>query len=137
MKSLFFSTLIFLSLSAQASLEIPKNLNSVERRKALEILGFSSSSKLLGNPYPLGGFAGVEIGYTSEIISTGELASLGTKPKTQSETSFSTLTLGKGLYNNLDIFLQFSPFSQDEAISSFGGQLRVGDFTKPNTCQLT
>lgn len=126
MKFLIFALSMLFFFQVQAALEIPRQLSSVERRKALEILGYSSAFKVLGNPYPLGGFSGIEIGYSTEVISTGELASLGSKPKSQSETSFSTLTMGKGLYNNLDVFLQFSPFSQEESISSFGGQVRWG-----------
>lgn len=127
MKSLVFLTFFFIFVQAGATLEIPKSLNSSDRKKVLEILGFSSASKILGNPYPLGGYSGIEIGYTTEVISTGEISRLGGRTQTsQSETSFSTLTLGKGLYHNVDVYLQFSPFSQTEAISSFGGQLRWG-----------
>ena len=115
-----------MSFQVLAELEIPARMSSMDRKKALEILGFSSSAKILGNPYPLGGYSGIEIGYTTEVIGTGELATLGAKAKSQSETSFSSLTLGKGLYNNVDLFLQFAPFTQAEEISNFGGQVRWG-----------
>ncbi len=115
-----------LPLAAGATLEIPGGLNSTDRIKALEILGLSASSKLLGNPYPLGGYSGVEIGYTVEVIPTGDLASLGAKASNQGETAYSVLTLGKGVYNNVDLYVQVSPFTQSEAISNFGGQMRWG-----------
>jgi hypothetical protein len=127
MRILAFFLSILISVSAFASLRIPQNLNASDRRKALEILGLSSSAKILGDPYPLGGFSGVEIGYTAEVISTSELAVLGDKRnESQKETSFSLLTLGKGLYHNVDLFVQFSPFRQGEDISNFGGQVRWG-----------
>jgi hypothetical protein len=126
MKSFLVLFIFAFSFSAIASLEIPKKMNSGERKKALEILGFSSAAKLLGNPYPLGGYSGMEIGYTTEVISTGELARLGDKASAQGETSYSVLTIGKGLYNNVDFYVQFTPFTQSEAISNFGGQIRWG-----------
>jgi len=126
MKSFFFFIPILIAFNAWASLEIPNSMTTGDRKKVVEILGFSSAAKILGNPYPLGGYSGIEVGYTTEVISTGEMSRLGSKPSTQSETTFSTLTLGKGLYHNVDIFLQFTPFSQTEAITGFGGQLRWG-----------
>jgi hypothetical protein len=109
-----------------ARLELPRNLNKNERQKVVEILGFSTVTKILGNPYPMGGYSGLEMGYVMEVISTAELASLGGKTSTQGEASFSSISLGKGLYNNIDVLLQFSPFAQEESITEFGGQLRWG-----------
>lgn len=126
MKFVSFVLIFLLSVSAVASLQIPSGLSASDRRKALEILGLSSSAKILGNPYPLGGFSGVEIGYTTEVISTGDLSTLGGKSESQRETSYSLLSLGKGLYHNVDLFLQFTPFQQGEDVSNFGGQIRWG-----------
>ncbi len=117
---------VLFSHSAQAILNLPKNLNENEMKKTTEILGFSSAEKILSNPYPLGGFDGVEIGFSTEVISTGDLSSLGAKASSQSETNYSLVTLGKGLYNNIDLFVQFSPFTQEENINNFGGQFRWG-----------
>lgn len=117
-----------LSSVVWASLEIPRNLSEEDRVRVTEILGLSSSLKLLGNPYPLGGFSGVEVGVSTEIIPTGELSHLGSKTSAQGETSYQMVTIGKGLYNNIDVFFQFAPQTQDEAIWGFGGQLRWGFF---------
>lgn len=119
-------SVLFAATQAWAALDIPQNLNTVDRRKATEILGLSSSSKILGNPYPLGGFSGVEIGYSTEIIPTSELSRLGNKTTSQSETTYQVITLGKGLYNNIDVYVHFAPQTQAEAITGFGGQLRWG-----------
>lgn len=123
---LMVSTL--LGVPAQASLPIPKNLTRAEQRTAAEILGYTTMPKILGNPYALGGYDGVEIGYSFEVLRTDELSRLGSKTRTQTETSYSVLTFGKGLYHNIDIFFQVSPFTQEESISNFGGQLRWGFF---------
>jgi hypothetical protein len=119
----FFS---FFSEMALASLNLPHQLVKADRVKVLEILGPSSSVKVLGNPYPLGGYSGLEVGYTLEVIPTGELATLGAKTPRQSETSFSNLTIGKGLYGNFDIVLQVTPLTQTEDVSSVGGMIRWG-----------
>jgi hypothetical protein len=126
MNRLLIFLLLIGTFPAFANLALPRNLNENERKKATEILGLSSSSKILSNPYPLGGFAGVEIGYSTEVIATGELSRLGSKAASQNETNYSLLTIGKGLYNNIDLFIQFTPFTQEESISNFGGQVRWG-----------
>lgn len=117
---------LFTTSLAFAKLEIPTGLTKDDRVTMVEILGHSSAAKILGNPYPLGGYSGVEIGWAAEVISTSEVATLGNKGTPQNETLFQTLTLGKGLYNNLDMFLQFSAFPSDEEILSYGGQIRWG-----------
>jgi hypothetical protein len=124
---LIFPLIIFLfGAKALARLELPVNLNQLERQKDVEILGFSSVTKVLGNPYPLGGYSGIEMGYVMEVISTADLAALGNKTSTQGEASFSSISLSKGLFNNLDVGVQFSPFAQEESVNEFGGYLRWG-----------
>jgi len=113
-------------MQAFADLQIPKNMDKGDRKAVVEMLGLSSSMKLLGDPYPLGGYSGVEVGIASEVIATEELSRLGNKAPSSNETNYSLLTLGKGLYNNLDIFVQFTPFSQKEDLTNFGGMLRWG-----------
>lgn len=106
--------------------EIPKNLSRDDREAALGILGFGSAAKLLSSPYPLGGYHGVEMGVSSEYIPMADVASLGAKTSSRSDINYLNLTLGKGLFYNVDALLQFIPMPQDESISGFGGQLRWG-----------
>lgn len=116
--------LILFSFSVLASLPLPSQLGPQDRQKALEILGPSTAHKVLGNPYPLGGFSGFEIGYTLEVIPTSELSTLGGKTRTQSETAYSNLAFAKGLYKNIDLFLNFTPLTQTEDFSNVGGGIR-------------
>lgn len=113
---------------ARAKLELPTGLSLQERRTVLEILGFGSGPKVLGDPYPLGGYSGVEISLSNEVIPTTELASLGNQADLQGETSFLQLHFAKGLYYNFDVFVTFAPMGQSEQISSFGGGGRWGFF---------
>lgn len=132
----FSRTLIFISIfctqTALASLSIPRNLTQIERRKVTEILGLSSSVKVLSDPYPMGGYSGLEIGYAYEVVPAKEIASLGTANGTNTETNYSVITIGKGLYNNLDVVGQFSPFSQAEGVANYGGQIRWSFFQARN-----
>jgi len=105
---------------------VPRNLSATERETTLNILGFGAASKLLSSPYPLGGFEGVEIGLSSEFIPLSDVASLGSKSASRADLNYFNLTLGKGLYYNLDILVNFIPMPQDESISGYGAQLRWG-----------
>ena len=116
------------ALPAWSKLDIPQGLNLEERRQVLEILGPGTGVRVLGDPYPLGGYSGVELGLSNEIIPTTELSRYGNKPKLQGETSYLQLGFAKGLYYNFDLFLNFAPMGQSEEISSFGGGFRWGFF---------
>ncbi len=118
--------IVLFSGSAFARLSIPNNLNKRDREVATEVLGPSSSMKLLGNPYPLGGYSGVEFSFVSEYLSTGEVSRLGNKSSQQAETNYTLFKVGKGIYNNLDFYLQFAFVNNDENLSNFGGQIRWG-----------
>lgn len=120
---------LFVGPVANAKLLLPTSLNSNDRQAALEILGYGSAPKILGNPYTLGGYSGVELGVTTEVIPTSDIARLGSKvSQQQGETSYSVVTLGKGIYGNVDTYFQFGLLGGAEDISNFGGQLRWSFF---------
>lgn len=118
---IFFSTTVSLAQTV-----LPRQLSAADRVRALEILGFGTAPKVLSNPYPLGGYSGVEVGLSSEFIQSEDLASLGSKAPSSQEFNFYNLSLGKGLFYNVDTHFYFTPFMQSEKIQSFGGQLRWG-----------
>lgn len=120
--------LLFIPQFSLAKLSFPTNLSVADQKVALEILGMGSSMKILGDTYPLGGYSGVEIGLANEVISTSEISRLGAKSSQQGEVTYSVLTFGKGLYNNIDVFAQFTPFGQSEEISNYGAMIRYGFF---------
>ncbi len=119
------SLIIFLSLSAEASIRLPTGLDSDHRQQTLRILGLSMSDKTLSDPYPLGGFAGFEIGIALENIPASELQNVDTKAQ-QPDVTFPKVSLAKGVYNNIDLFLNFAPYSQRTDISQYGGSVRWG-----------
>ncbi|WP_347358643.1 hypothetical protein [Bdellovibrio sp.] len=109
-----------------AATDLPRNLDSGDQIRALQILGFGSASKILDNPYPLGGYTGIEVGLSSEFIPTEDLASLGSKTDDKGEFNFYTLTVGKGLYYNIDTLFYFTPTIQGEKMQNYGAQVRWG-----------
>lgn len=107
-----------------AALSIPRNLNTEDRKAVLSVLGFGTSSKVLANPWPLGGDQGVEVGVRSEFISVESLAGLGSKTSTTGEYSYLTLSFTKGLYYNVDTEIFFTPLPQKEEMMVYGAQMR-------------
>jgi hypothetical protein len=124
--TLFLFLFSFLPSLSWAELQIPKNLTADDRHRMTELLGLSTGEKILGNPYPLGGYAGIEVGYEYQVVSTTDISSMGDKSSSTSEVGMTQLTLGKGLYNNVDLYLQFTPFSQGSSVTGYGGQIRWG-----------
>jgi len=111
---------------------IPTQMNSADRLKALEVLGLGSSMKLLSSPAPLGGYSGVEVGITSETISLEDLRRMGNRDSTLQEYNFNSISVGKGFYQNIDLFLSFTPTLQKNSLISFGGMLRWNFFNAEN-----
>lgn len=92
--------------------------------EVVEILGHTTSTKFLSNPFPLGGHAGFEMGLTSEFIDTTDLSHLGAGTSEQSSIQYNSLSVGKGLYYNIDIFVNFIPFANSSEINDYGGILK-------------
>lgn len=108
-----------------AAIQIPQGLNSLQREEALKILGFGMSEKIMTDPYPLGGYSGVEVGLSVETIPTQDLGRLGNKLESpQQNVTIPKLTIGKGLYNNVDIFFSFTPYNKQDEISQYGSLVR-------------
>lgn len=127
--------LFIITLSVQAfALEIPRQLNNQDRREVVRILGMNTSAKMLSNPYPLGGYNGLEIGLALEMINTRQLNHLGCVPgslgctnterSNETEFRYPRISIGKGLYYNVDVFLHFMPPTSNKRIADFGGTLR-------------
>lgn len=118
--------------NAQAALSIPSGMTTADRQEALKILGFGANYKILGDPYPLGGYYGFEVGVSYEVIPSSSIAKLGNGAAESDDVSYASITLGKGLFYDVDLFLHFAPLGQGEKFSSFGGALRWGIVELPN-----
>ena len=123
----YFFIGLLISQSAAAGIILPRNLTVPDQRRALEILGLGTAGKLLDNPYPLGGYSGVEVGLATEFVPIDDLSRLGSTTEDKGELSYYTLTLGKGLFYNIDTQIYFTPFVQgNDSVSNFGGHVRWG-----------
>jgi hypothetical protein len=103
------------------AVEIPTSLSRTDLDEVTQLLGHNTSSKFLSNPFPLGGYSGFEIGFATEFINTTDLSRLGAGTDKQTSFQYNRITIGKGLYNNVDVFLHFIPFSSSNEVSEYGG----------------
>jgi hypothetical protein len=117
---------ILSSQESQAKVHLPKNLSSEDRVKVLEILGPGTSGKILTDPYPLGGFAGFEAGIEIDAVPISDISNLGDTVPKQELFNYPIITIGKGVYKNVDIFVHFIPSSEGTGISEYGGIVRYG-----------
>lgn len=122
MRGLIGFLLCFLLSIGSEAYQIPASLNKADRIETLEILGFATTFRAVSNPYPLGGYSGLEVGLTRDLIDLKKFSELGSRPPPQDDLNFDTISIGKGLYNDLDIFVGFVPFSSSLQISNFGAQ---------------
>ena len=129
-----FSTILILFSAHIWAFDIPTGLNESDRREIIRTIGLNSSTKMLNNPYPLGGYSGFEIGLSTEFVDIRDARRLGCEPGTagcrntaiSDETSwrYSRLTIGKGLYDDIDIFFHFMAPIGSVNVSDYGGALR-------------
>lgn len=111
------------------AIEIPRSLTASDRTEVVKMLGMNTSSKLLTNPYPLGGYSGFEVGVAVEIINIEDLKRLGAKLNNdERELRYPKLSIGKGLYNDIDMFFHFIPSAPGLKVSEYGGLLRWSFF---------
>lgn len=118
--------------------EIPKGLSASDRQEIVRTIGLNSAEKLLTNPYPLGGYSGFEVGYSVEFINIRDIRRLGCTPgssgcentsyQDDSEWRYSRLTIGKGLYNNVDLFFSLMAPTGGIHASDYGGMVRWSFF---------
>ena len=131
----FWLSLVFILTSPAAwAFDIPTGLNQSDRREITRTLGMNSGTKMLDNPYPLGGFSGFEVGLSAEFIDIRDITHLGcaigsagcrnTSATDESEWRYSRITIGKGLFKDFDLFVHFMPSLAGVRISDFGADLR-------------
>jgi hypothetical protein len=135
-KWLFLLAPILFCLSSRMvhAFEIPRDLSQEDRHEVVRTLGLNSSTKMLSNPFPLGGYSGLEVGYSVEFINVRDIQRLGCASagscaaSSENEWRYSRITIGKGLYNDVDLFLHFIPPTGNVRVSDYGGAIRWSFF---------
>ncbi len=119
----FWLALNFCGFTAHA-IDLPTQLTHTELGDVVEILGYPTSGKFLSNPFPLGGHSGFEIGIATEFIDITDLSRLGSGTGDQSTFQYNSISVGKGLFYNVDVFVHFVPFSSSNEVTDYGGILK-------------
>lgn len=127
--------LMLISFSSYAGL-VSGNLSDTDRKDVVRTLGYGSSLKTLGDPYPLGGFSGFELGIAVESIPTEDFTNYGDGTAGGKLLTYPVVSLGKGLYENVDLFVHFSMFGPENRVGVYGGLVRWG-FFESDTLPLT
>ena len=113
---------------AQGSLSLPYNMTDGEQQLVLQLIGFTTSFRPVDNPYPLGGYSGLELGLSMESLSTEDIGYFGSGASVDRNVVFPRLSIGKGIFDNVDIFFNFVPFNEGTALGIYSGALRWGFF---------
>ncbi len=114
----------FLSINLFAAIKIPNDLDQGSRNQFLKQLGFSSSFKYLSHGYILGGFDGLELSTSLEVVPFSRTNYLSKTPIDETDKILQNIVIGKGLFQNVDFFFSFSPFIFQNQISSYGVALK-------------
>lgn len=131
--SILFLTVFIVAEQSEAAFNLPKALSVSEQKEMFEVLGFGAAYKHVANTYPLGGYSGIEVGVSLEVISADGLKNLGSGTTGGGDSiNLFTLSVAKGLYHNVDVGFTFSPFFQSEGVRSYNGYLRWGFYEFEN-----
>jgi hypothetical protein len=122
-----FTSLLFFP-QAHGVLSIPSGLTDGEQELVLQILGFGTSFRPVDNPYPLGGYSGVEVGLGLSNISTGDIGYFGNKSAVDRNVLYPQVSLGKGIFDSIDLFFNVSPYNENTGIGLYSGAVRWGFF---------
>jgi hypothetical protein len=127
MKTLCFAlVLLFAIPESYGAIAFPQGLTDGEQELVLQILGFPTSFQPVDNPYPLGGYSGLEMGVAFENVPTSDVGYLGKRASIDRNLIFPRLTLGKGIFANTDLFFSFMPYNESTGVGIFSGGLRWG-----------
>ncbi len=122
--SFSFTTALFLfSLNASA-FTLPRGMDSDDRKVTMQILGFGTATKFSSNPFPLGGWSGVEVSVNQEMVPVEKLKDLGANPGSHGNLSYTQISLGKGFYQDFDGFFSFTLPRQQSEAQNYSGLLR-------------
>ncbi len=108
-----------------AEFNLASGLNSHNRVEVLKVLGLGSSSKNLSTLRPLGTDSGIEVGIAFEFIDTNPIKDLIDDEQTKSILYYPKIIIGKGIYDRIDLFFHFIPYTATFGLSEFGSLFRL------------
>lgn len=123
---------LFISFSSTAEFNLVPHLTHHQRQQALEILGLGSHTKNISLPTPLGTDSGLEVSLSFEFLNTRSIHNLIQDETSQHTLYYPKILIGKGIYDKLDFFIEFIPYTATFGISEFGGTLRYHFYQTEN-----
>ncbi len=109
---------------AQAIISLPSGMSNDEQKSMLQTLAFGTSFRPVNNPYPLGGYSGLELAISGQTIPTADISYYGNHTDQQSTLTYPLISIGKGVFDNTDIFFSFIPYDQATGMGIYSGGLR-------------
>lgn len=116
--------ILFFYLPAFASFNVPSGLDQNDRIETLKILGPGSAHRSLTAQFPLGGYSGFEVSLSRHYLNVADLSALGDGNSDEDNISYPVMTLGKGLFYDIDFFISFVPFAQSDTIQNVSTLVR-------------
>ena len=122
MKLIFIFSFLLSSIG-YANYQLPSNLDVNSQQVVARTFGFGTGSKMIADPRPLGGYDGFQTALSYDYVNVSQIKGLGTGGSNDLYFSSSSMTIGKGLFYDFDMFIQMSP-PQNNNFSSYGALLR-------------
>ncbi|MBK9294347.1 MAG: hypothetical protein IPM57_07860 [Oligoflexia bacterium] len=114
--------------TSYAVISIPSSLSAGEQELVLQTLGFGTSFRPVNNPYPLGGYSGFEMGLSANNIPTQDIGLYGGGSSVEKNVTYPLISIGKGIFDNIDILFNFIPYGESTGIGIYAGALRWSFF---------
>jgi hypothetical protein len=121
---IFLKCLLLLLPFSVAEFSLSSGLTKENRVSVLEVLGLGSSVKNISTLAPLGTDSGLEVAIAFEFINTDTINNYITDKQSQNTLYYPKIIIGKGIYDHLDLYFQFIPYTATFGISEFGSLLR-------------
>ncbi|MCK6599484.1 MAG: hypothetical protein L6Q37_14050 [Bdellovibrionaceae bacterium] len=120
MSKSYLLPLILFSVNLYAGLKLPTGLDQEKRKTFVKSVLSSSSYKYLSLGYTLGGYEGFELSASLESFPLSKGNILSSSELKEKDYVVQNVTIGKGMFENVDMFFTFSPFIFQKDISIFG-----------------
>lgn len=118
---------------SQAEFSLASGLTKSNRIAVLEVLGLGSSSKNISTLQPLGTESGLEVAIAFEFINTDTINRFITDEKSQNTLYYPKIIIGKGIYEAMDIYFHFIPYTATFGLSEFGSMIRYNFYNAPSS----
>ena len=125
--SMLFLLSFFIALPPFSAGEfgLTQNLNKQQRVSILKVLGLGSAGKSVSSPQGLGVDHGLEVSLANEFINTESISQYLDGDRSKNTLYYPKIYIGKGIYEHLDLFIHFIPYTATLGLSEFGGTIRL------------